>query len=105
MTLQVCVVLGNPKPGSRTLTVAVELARALLGSAEHSFRVIDLADYSDRVFSWPSDEMAELNAVVAESDLVIFGSPTYKATYTGLLKAFLDRYPTNGLQGVVAIPV
>lgn len=30
---------------------------------------------------------------------------TYKATYTGLLKAFLDRYPANGLSGVTAIPV
>ena len=49
--------------------------------------------------------MAALNASVAESDLVVFASPTYKATYTGLLKAFLDRYPANGLAGVTAIPV
>lgn len=25
--------------------------------------------------------------------------------YTGLLKAFLDPYPANGLKGVTAIPV
>jgi len=36
---------------------------------------------------------------------VIFASPTYKATYSGLLKVFLDRYPANGLSGVVAIPL
>jgi FMN reductase len=36
---------------------------------------------------------------------VVFASPTYKATYTGLLKAFLDRYATNGLAGVTAIPL
>jgi len=28
-----------------------------------------------------------------------------KATFTGLLKAFLDRYPAGGLSGVTAIPV
>jgi FMN reductase len=49
--------------------------------------------------------MSALNARVASSDLAVFASPTYKATYTGLLKAFLDRYPANGLAGVTAIPV
>lgn len=67
--------------------------------------VIDLADHESEIFVWPSERMAALNAGVAESDLVVFASPTYKATYTGLLKAFLDRYPANGLSGVVAIPV
>jgi FMN reductase len=38
-------------------------------------------------------------------DLVVFASPTYKASYTGLLKVFLDRFPSNGLDGVVAVPL
>ncbi len=32
-------------------------------------------------------------------------SPTYKATYTGMLKAFFDRYGSNGLAGSVAVPL
>lgn len=32
-------------------------------------------------------------------------SPTYKATYTGLLKAFLDRLATGSLAGKRAVPV
>ena len=33
-------------------------------------------------------------------------SPTFKATYTGLLKLFLDRFAgQTGLRGVVAIPL
>lgn len=40
---------------------------------------------------------------VAKSDLVIFASPTYKATYTGLLKLFLDQFPVNGLMRTNAI--
>ena len=39
------------------------------------------------------------------STILIFASPTYKAAYTGLLKAFLDRYQNNGLAGVTAVPV
>jgi len=46
-----------------------------------------------------------VTAEVAAADVAIFASPTYKAAYTGMLKAFLDRYGNNGLAGVVAVPV
>jgi FMN reductase len=105
MTVKVSVVVGNPKPQSRTLRVATTLADHLFAPGSYELTVIDLADHESDIFAWPSDKMAALNAAVAESNLAIFASPTYKATYTGLLKAFLDRYPANGLAGVVAIPV
>lgn len=105
MTVHVSVVVGNPKPQSRTLKVATTLVEHLLEPGSYELNVIDLADYESQIFAWPSETMAALNASVAESDLAVFASPTYKATYTGLLKAFLDRYPANGLSGVVALPV
>lgn len=105
MTLSVSVVVGNPKPQSRTLRVATALVERLFAPGTYDLTVIDLADHERDIFAWPSERMAALNTGVAESDLVVFASPTYKATYTGLLKAFLDRYPANGLAGVVAIPV
>jgi FMN reductase len=105
MRLKATIVVGNPKPMSRTLTVAKTLVEKLLDPGHYVLEIIDLADHAAEIFAWPSDEMAALNARVAESDLVVFASPTYKASYTGLLKAFLDRYPTNGLSGVTAIPV
>ncbi|HAQ60277.1 MAG TPA: NADPH-dependent FMN reductase [Microbacterium sp.] len=103
--MKVAVVVGNPKPNSRTLKVAETLVEKLLTAGSYELTVIDLAEYSDEIFTWPSETMAALNAKVAGSDLAVFASPTYKATYTGLLKAFLDRYPANGLAGVTAIPV
>jgi FMN reductase len=105
MTVKVSVVVGNPKPQSRTLKVATTLVEQLLDPGSYDLTVIDLAEHESEIFSWPSEKMADLNARVAESDLAVFASPTYKATYTGLLKAFLDRYPANGLAGVVALPV
>src|ERR1700712_1351408 len=105
MTLKVSIIVGNPKPKSRTLKVAETLVEKLLAPGSYEVEVIDLADHTDEIFAWPSDTMAALNASVAASDLAVFASPTYKATYTGLLKAFLDRYPANGLAGVTAIPV
>ncbi|MEF2977385.1 NADPH-dependent FMN reductase [Subtercola sp. YIM 133946] len=105
MTLRVSIIVGNPKPKSRTLKVAETLVEKLLAPGTYETEVIDLADHTDEIFAWPSEKMAALNASVAASDLAVFASPTYKATYTGLLKAFLDRYPANGLAGVTAIPV
>ena len=48
--------------------------------------------------------MAGLVEEVGAADLVVFASPTYKGTYTGLLKLFLDRFATDGLSGV-AVPL
>ena len=104
---KIAVVTGNPKPASRThsvaLAVADALAKELPGADAHP--VVDLAGYAPRLFDWSDEELTALTAQVAASDIAVFASPTYKATYTGLLKVFLDRYPNNGLAGVTAVPV
>lgn len=82
------VLVGNPKAGSRTLTAAeavADMVDAALGIEDRL--VVDLATLEPAVLDWHSTEVAELNAAVAGSDLVIVASPTYKATYTGLLKS------------------
>ena len=104
---KIAVVTGNPKPGSRTHGVALAVADALAKETGESADrlVIDLAEHASRLFDWTDTELTALTAEVAAADIAIFASPTYKATYTGLLKAFLDRYPNNGLAGVTAVPV
>lgn len=105
--MEISIVVGNPKPRSRTLTIAEavgnRVARAI--GEPVTTRTIDLCDHAADLFTWPHDGLAALNDAVAASDVVVVASPTYKATYTGLLKAFLDRYANNGLQGVTAVPV
>jgi FMN reductase len=104
--VELSVVVGNPKPQSRTLAVAEAVAQRVAGATGASVaRTVDLCEYADDLFRWPHDGLAELNDAVAASDFVVVASPTYKAAYTGLLKAFLDRYANNGLVGVTAVPV
>lgn len=104
--VELSVVVGNPKPQSRTLTVAEAVAQRLAEATGAALaRTIDLCDYADVLFRWPHDDLAALNAAVAETDLLVVASPTYKAAYTGLLKAFLDRSPNAGLAGVTAFCV
>jgi FMN reductase len=104
--VELSVLVGNPKPRSRTLAIAEAVAERVAAATGASVaRTIDLCDHADDLFKWPHDGIAALNEAVAGSEYLVVASPTYKAAYTGLLKAFLDRYPNNGLAGVTAFPV
>lgn len=103
--LNISIVVGNPKPRSRTAVVARTVVEKLIRPQRRTVSMVDLSEHASRLFEWPCDELSAIGGKVANSDLLVVASPTYKATYTGLLKAFLDRYPLLGLRGVVAIPV
>jgi FMN reductase len=107
--MQVSIVIGNPNPGGRTTRLAEATARHALeaiGAAQHAaIELIELATVASRLFNWADEELAALNQQVANSQLISPACPVYKASYTGLLKAFLDRYGNNGLAGTVALPV
>ena len=107
------VVVGNPKVASRTLASALHLSRELVGAAEpvgdrgagQPQLVVDLAELGGAVLDLEDAVVARLVEEVSSCDLVVFASPTYKAALTGLLKAFLDRFPADALDGVVAVPL
>jgi FMN reductase len=111
--MSIAVVVGNPKSGSRTLRVAQAVADILVDRLDEAYElgynterfVVDLADVAGELFDYPSQKIDDLLERVAASDLLIAASPTYKATYTGLLKVFFDRYGNNALAGTVAVPV
>jgi FMN reductase len=93
------VVVGNPRPASRTLAAATYVVRELSG-AEPDL-VVDLATLGPALLDWQDAGVADLVEQVGAADLVVVASPTYKATYTGLLKLFLDRFAGgSGLRGV-----
>ncbi len=97
------VVVGNPKPASRTFQAARYLAEQLTGLSPDP--AVDLAGFGAGLLDWSDAEVTQAAETVANLDLVVFASPTYKASFTGLLKLFLDRFPANALDGVVAVPL
>lgn len=102
----IAVIVGNPSPQSRTRVVAEDLAKTVAQiTGSTLLETIDLAEYSDRIFSTSATDIDELARQVATSDYAVFATPTYKASYTGLLKAFLDRYQSKGLADLIAFPV
>ena len=97
------VVVGNPRPASRTLHAATYVARELAGGEPDL--VVDLAVLGSAVLDWADRKVTGLVDEVGRAALVVVASPTYKGTYTGLLKLFLDRFAGGtGLTGL-AVPV
>ncbi|MGP4099582.1 NADPH-dependent FMN reductase [Nonomuraea sp. KM90] len=142
--MSVVALVGNPREGSRTLTVAAEAARAVkrrldapgpgvagggvaggagidagidagiraagngsVGLDEAvPFEVVDLSALGPHLLSPGSSPGVEVALeLVAEASVLVVASPTYKGTYTGLLKSFLDRLPSQALAGKAALPV
>jgi FMN reductase len=98
------VVAGNPKPTSHTLEAATLVASRITGAEPDN--VVDVITLGAGILGWGDDGVAAAVKTVAESDLVIVASPTFKATYTGVLKLFLDQFATGeGMAGVVAVPL
>ena len=97
---------GNPRPQSRThalaVTLATEVASVLPGSTVSE---VELAGLGSRVLE-PDDAAAQAAVTqVLEADILFISSPTYKASYSGLLKSFLDRFGHQGLTGKSAVPI
>jgi FMN reductase len=102
------IVVGNPKPQSRTLRAARDVghaAAAVVGLDASDVVEVDLATLAPRLFDWSDAGVRDAVRQIAATTLLVVASPTYKATYTGLLKSFLDWYGTTGLSGVTAVPV
>jgi FMN reductase len=101
--VSIAVVVGNPKPRSRTYQAAHLVAEKLAGRQPDVS--VDLADLGGALLDWTDSRVGDIVKTIQASDLVIVASPTYKATYTGLLKLFLDRIDGGTLAGVTAVPL
>ena len=55
--------------------------------------------------NYSSEAIAKEIVKVGEADIVIFLTPIYKGSYTGILKTFIDLLPQKGLENKVVIPV
>ena len=102
------VVVGNPKPESRTLGVALAAAETVADSLSLPAgpAIVDLSVLARRLLlPEPCAAVEDAADQVLSADLLLVASPTFKGTYSGLLKVFLDRLPYQGLQDTTALPL
>lgn len=109
--LAVVVLTGNPRPGSRTAAAARAVGERLgawLQPADADPALpaeIDLADLAPELLAAEHPRADAALRTVAAADVLVVATPVHKASFTGLLKAFLDLYGPRGLAGVVAVPL
>jgi FMN reductase len=105
--MQILLLGGSPSAPSTTwrLLQLVGERLASLGHRTVALQVRELpaqallrADLSDPA-------IAEAAALVAAADAVVVGTPVYKASFSGVLKTFLDLLPQDGLAGKLVLPL
>jgi FMN reductase len=116
-TASCTVLVGNPKPHSRTRAVVLRttalLAERLSGHGVvlSEPAVVDLIELPAGSLLPPAGAngdrpgLAGPLAAVTDARLLLVASPTFKGTFTGLLKLFVDQLPRLALAGTVAVPV
>ncbi|MDM7854829.1 NADPH-dependent FMN reductase [Cellulomonas alba] len=106
-TGRVVTLVGNPRPASRTRAAAEAAAGIVarrLGLPGPGV-TIELADLAPQVFAAERPDVDAALALAAGARLLVVATPVYKASYTGLLKAFLDGYGPRGLDGIPVVPL
>jgi FMN reductase len=103
----ILAITGSPSPTSRTVGVVHWVADRLrqAGLDVEHLAVRDLP--ADDLLAARVDRPALRAAVAAitQADAVVVATPLYKASYTGLLKAFLDVLPQFALAGKSVLPL
>ncbi|GLY53531.1 hypothetical protein Lesp01_71870 [Lentzea sp. NBRC 102530] len=103
---QIGVLVGNPRLASRTAQAALALREALAATLGVPVEgpVVEAAELAPAVFTEPEKIKAALEAL-GQAEFLVVATPTYKAAYTGLLKAVLDQAPPAWLRGKIVLPL
>lgn len=55
--------------------------------------------------NFASEAIVSENKQVEEADIIVLLTPIYKASYTGILKTYLDLLPQKALLGKIILPI
>jgi FMN reductase len=100
---QIVVVSGNPRPASRTSTLAIAVGTALASPGTPA--VIEAGALGPGLLTPGDPATAAALDQIRAADLLVVATPTYKGSYTGVLKVLLDQLASGALTGKQAVPV
>ncbi|MGW3294707.1 NADPH-dependent FMN reductase [Streptomyces xiamenensis] len=104
---RVLLVSGSPSAPSRT-AAAVHLAGQALAAAGHrtdTLAVRDLPPHALLCADFGDPLLRAAAARVAAADALVIGTPVYKASFSGVLKSWLDVLPQYALAGKAVLPL
>ncbi|MEK3884912.1 NADPH-dependent FMN reductase [Paenibacillus sp. PL2-23] len=107
MSKPIIIISGSPNAASR-LNGMIDLVRRELEQSGYPSKTITVVTLpaDDLIQSrFGSPAIVEANKLVEEAAAVIIASPVYKASYTGVLKTYLDLLPQKGFEGKLVLPL
>ncbi len=103
----IVAIAGSPSHPSRTSSL-LDQTTQYLGQNGIQTAIISVRDLpaEDLIFGrYDSPSLNPAKDLIAQADGLIIATPVYKASYTGILKAFLDLLPQKALVGKVILPI
>lgn len=102
--MKVLGISGSVKRPSRTAHVVERIVAAIGRAADVSTDVIDLAEAAPVLFrALRADQLDDAGQAIIDAvesaDVLVVGSPVYRASYTGALKHLFDLVDFRALQG------
>lgn len=105
--MHITSISGSPSERSRSAWLTQFALTRLEGVARRNDHIAVRELPADALIGADAQQPAIALAVeaVAAAQLVIVGTPIYKAAYSGLLKVFLDLLPPDALRGKTVLPL
>jgi FMN reductase len=105
--MHITSISGSPSERSRSAWLTQFALTRLEGIATRSEHIALRELPAAALLGAHAQEPAIAGAVdaLAAAELVIVGTPIYKAAYSGLLKVFLDLLPPDALRGKTVLPL
>ncbi|MER6170359.1 NAD(P)H-dependent oxidoreductase [Streptosporangium sp. NPDC001681] len=103
----VVAVIGGPTPGSATAALVENVAERLELEG-HTTVLISPADLPPAALIAGDSADPQIRSaieLIEQADGVVVATPIFQASYSGLLKTFLDVLPPGALAGKVALPL
>lgn len=104
---KVLTIAGSPSTTSRSSSV-LEFSRIILEENGVNTSHLSVKDIppEDLVFAnFESEAVKMAQSMIEQAQAIIIGTPVYKASYTGVLKALLDLMPQYALSGKTILPI
>ena len=103
--MTILLLAGSPSAPSRSTRLLHHTGEklALLGHRTRQLQVRDLPATALLQADFGHAGLVAARALVA--DALVIATPVYKAAYSGVLKAFLDLLPQDGLKGKLVLPL
>ncbi|QCR33381.1 NADPH-dependent FMN reductase [Lysinibacillus sp. SGAir0095] len=105
--VQAVLINGNNKRASRLTGIHeyIENYLEVAGISAESIYIHELPADDLITANFSSEEIAIANKKVTDAEIVFILTPIFKASYTGILKTYLDLIPQKGLENKTIVPI